>query len=111
MRAGKLRHTVILQSPGGTRNAFGERVTTWSDVVTVSASIEPLRAQELFIAAQQNMTVTHRIRLRYQSDICDINNSWRVLFGTRAFPIESIRNIDERNREFELLCSEGKATE
>jgi len=108
MRAGRLRHRITLQKPAGTRDAVGERTTTWSNVVSSwPAAIEPLRVQELVGISQFQSRITHRIMLRYSTEIESIDHSWRVLFGLRVFVIEGVRNIDERNRELELLCSEG----
>lgn len=107
MRSGRLRHSVQLQSPAGSRNAVGERTTTWSTVQTVWAGIEPLRANEVIAAAQSQMNITHRIVMRYDSSIAGITHGWRILFGSRVFDIQGVRNIDEKNRVYELLCSEG----
>lgn len=107
MRSGKLDKQIILQSPSGTRDAIGERVTTWVDVATVWAEISPLSVRDLLAAGQTQSEVTHRVRVRYESTIAAIDASWRVLFGVRVFVITGVRNINESNREFELLCSEG----
>lgn len=107
MRAGRLRHVVVLQSPGGSQNSIGQRDTLWTDVVTAKAGIEPMKASEIIAAAQNHMIVTHRVVIRHDSLLDDMTNEWRVLFGTRAFDIQGIRNINERNRSYELLCNEG----
>lgn len=111
MRAGKLRHRVTLQSPGGALDAVGERVTTWTNVATVWASVEPLSTGERHIAAQAHAFVTHRVTLRYESLIAAVNASWRVLLGARVLTIEGVRNLDERNVTIELVCTEGDRQE
>lgn len=104
---------IILQSPSGTRNAIGERVTTWTNVATVWAEISPLSVRDslsvrdLLAAGQMQSEVTHRVRVRYGASIAAIDSSWRVLYGTRVFVISGVRNINEAGREFELLCHEG----
>lgn len=107
MRAGKMRHRIILQSPGGAIDEFGERTTTWTDVATVWASIEPLTVREQFLAEQAQSSTTHKVRFRYDSSLSTINASWRAKFGTRVFVIDGVMNKDERNKEYELLCTEG----
>jgi SPP1 family predicted phage head-tail adaptor len=107
MRAGNLRHRVILQSPGGVIDEFGERETTWTDVATVWASIDPLSVREQFLAQQAQSITTHKVKFRYDSSLSVINASWRVKFGTRVFVIDGVINKDERNKEYELLCTEG----
>lgn len=98
---------IILQSPAGTRDAIGERVTTWTNVATVWAEISPISVRDLIAAGQTQSEVTHRVRIRYESTISAIDSSWRVLYGARIFVISGVRNINEAGREFELLCSEG----
>lgn len=98
---------IILQSPTGSRDAIGERVTTWTNVATVWAEISPLSVRDLLAAGQTQSEVTHRVRVRYAASIAAIDSSWRVLYGTRVFVISGVRNINEAGLEFELLCSEG----
>lgn len=107
MRAGRLDQRVILQSPAGSRDAVGERTTTWTNVATVWASIGPLSVRDLLAAGQTQSEVTHRVRIRHSSTVAAIDASWRVLFGARILVIQGVRNIDERDVEIELLCSEG----
>lgn len=110
-KAGEFRHSIVLQSPTGSRNAVGERSTSWTSVATVRAKIEPLTANQRFIAAQANSEVSHRVTVRYDSSIAAIDGSWRVKFGGRYFVIDGVRNIEERNKIIELLCKEGLKTE
>ena len=107
MRSGSLRHRVTLQSPAGSRDAVGERTTTWTNMATVWASVNPLSVRELLAAGQIQSEVSHRVRLRYADALAALDASWRVLFGSRVLVIQGVRNIDERQREFELMCSEG----
>ena len=107
MRSGKLRHSVILQSPTGSRDSVGERTTTWTDVDTVRASITPVKADERYIDPQIKGSITHRLRIRYGSEIAAIDSTWRVSFGSRIFTINGVRDIEERKHDIELLCTEG----
>ena len=108
MRAGNLRHRVTLQSPTGSRDSVGERTTTWTDVSTVWASVNPLTARELIAAGQVQSELSHRVCIRHSSSVAAIDASWRVLFGSRILVVAAPpRNIEEGDREIELLCSEG----
>lgn len=103
---------VILQSPGGTRNPLtGERVTTWTDVASVFAQIDPLSGREEFLAAQRQASTTHRVKIRYSSEVAAIDASWRVMFGARVFTIDTLRNIGELGDHLELMCTEGRRQE
>lgn len=112
MRAGTLRHTVTLQSPGGTKDAFGSRLTTWDDVADVPASVEPISGREQFLAAQRQATTSHIVTIRYGDTWSDIDATWRIKFGARVFTIDAPpRNTEERNKEIILTCTEGPRQE
>lgn len=111
MMAGALRHRVILQRPGGSRDAVGERVTAWTAVATVWASVDPLSVREQLVASQAQSAVTHRVRLRSDASLAAIDHTWRVLFGSRVLVVDGVRNIGERGVELELLCVEGLRSE
>lgn len=111
MRAGNLRNRVILQKPEGVRDSVGERQTTWVDVATIWAQVSPFSTKEQFLAAQASASTSHRITMRYSSVYSAISASWRVLFGSRIFVIDGIRNIDERNIYLELICTESSREE
>ncbi len=106
--AGKLKHRVTLQQPGGTRDAVGERTTTWSNIATVWAAVEPLSTSQLAAAAQLQTGASIRVTVRWSSAIAGIAADWRVLFGSRILVIAAPpRNVTEGNQIIELLCSEG----
>mgnify|MGYP007083426429 CR=1 FL=1 len=111
MNPGRLNHRVTLQRPGGTRDAVGERQTTWTDVATVWANVAPTSTAERMVAAQARSFVTHRVTIRYGSEWSTIDGSWRIKFGARYMPIEGVRNLQEGGRWLELVCTEGGAEE
>jgi SPP1 family predicted phage head-tail adaptor len=113
MDAGKLRHRITFQGPMGSRDAVGERVTTWTDEASVWAEIRPLTAREQFIAAQQQASTTHFVSVRYRVLLAAlIVASWRIKFHQRIFTIDGLpKNIDERNIELQFACTEGLSVE
>lgn len=111
MRSAALRHLVALQSPTGSRDSVGGQVTSWTTEATVYASVEPLSGREAWLAAQTQAETTHKICLRYSSNLADLDASWRVLWGLRVFEIEARLNVAERNRELELRCVEREPLE
>jgi SPP1 family predicted phage head-tail adaptor len=98
---------VTVQSPAGTRDAVGERTTTWSNVSTEWASISPLSVRDLIAAGQTQSEISHRVKLRYSATLAALDASWRIVYGARVLVIAGVRNIDEGNRVLELVCSEG----
>lgn len=103
MRAGKLRHKITIESKSNAQDAYGALVETWSTYATAWASIEPLTGREYFEQGKVSSEVTTRIRIRH---ISGVTNLMRVKFGTRIFTIVTVINIDERNKEYELMCKE-----
>lgn len=103
MRAGKLRHRVIIQKATETRDAHGGITRTWADVSTVWASVEPLSGREFLDASQTEADISHRVRIRHYDDLTP---SHRIVHGGRHLNIETIMNRDERDIELELMCKE-----
>lgn len=103
MKAGKLRHKITIESKSNTQDAYGALVETWGTHSTAWASIEPITGREYFDQGKVNSEVTTRIRTRH---ISGVTNLMRVKFGTRIYAIVSVINIDERNKEYELMCKE-----
>lgn len=105
MRAGKLRHKLILQSRTDVSDGRGGRTTTWSDVEPVWASVEPLDGKEVFFAGATRQNITHRIRCRHRGSILA---RARFLFGARVLEIVDVRNKIELGAEIEAICEEVK---
>ena len=104
MPAGILRQRIQLQSPVETANSFGEMERTWSTYATVWAMIQPLSAREGLIAQQVASTMTHHVRIRYNTEVSTLH---RIQWGTRLFDINGIRHVDEARVETVLDCTEN----
>lgn len=105
MRAGALRHTLVIEQPTETQDAHGQAVQTWSTFATVPGELRPVRARELVAAAQVVGELTAVARIRY---LAGITEKMRVKFGDRIFAIVGPPiNLLERNAEVELLLAEG----
>ena len=96
MRAGQLRHRIVIQSRSG---------STWSDFCQVWAAKEQIFLREQFEQANQLMHDSNmiRFRVRYRRDITD---KMRVIFDDRAFDIQRLEELDNTRREMGLLCLE-----
>ena len=102
IRAGQLRHSVAIQSATESRDSYDVDFA-WATVATVRASISPLSGTESIVADQEQATATHKVVMRYWSGL---TTSHRLLWGSRVLEIQSIVDVDERNRRIELLCKE-----
>jgi SPP1 family predicted phage head-tail adaptor len=109
MRAGDLRHLVVIEKRAATQDTFGEQSQTWQTVDTVWADINPLSGREREAAQAINVEISHEITIWYQAQFSDpkVMAVYRVRYGTRLFNIHGTLNVDERNREITILAGEG----
>lgn len=101
--AGKLRERVAFQTSSETRNALGETVPVWTTFAERWASVEGVSAREALTFGQQNVSVTHRVRLRY---VPGLTTQMRVLWRGRLLEIVSLLEHGNRS-EHELICQEN----
>lgn len=109
MQAGALRKRVTFQTRSTAQDAAGQQLTTWADVFTASASIEPVSARELLAAQAVRSEISHKITLRYRSEFANPQTvaAMRCVYKGRIFNIGGALNFEERNRTVELLVAEG----
>lgn len=104
MRAGKLRHRIVLQRNEPVRNALGDPIPNWVDYATVYAEVSPLKGREFFDAQQVNAELTTRVRIRWREGV---KAEHRIVFRDRTLEIASPPiNINEKNHELVLMCKE-----
>ena len=102
--AGSLRHFVQLQSPTRTQGTYGQsKPSSWTVYAKTYAAIEPLAGAERLAADQVTPTTSHRIRIRYRTDL---QRDHRIVFNSRTFEISSVIDVDERHEELEILAAE-----
>lgn len=105
MRAGQLRHEIILQEITYVQDGYGGTVvkSTWADIATVRALVEPLRGREYYDAQQINAELSMKVLIRYYPGVAP---KWRIKWGTRILEIVEVLDIAGRLRSLQLLCSE-----
>jgi len=103
-KIGNLRYKVDLQGPTRTSDGAGGYTEAWGTKTHLYADIRPQNALETFRQGQLQEKVTHKITIRYRSDI---NTNYRIVYESRTFHIKGIKNLKERDRFLELLCEEG----
>ena len=113
MRAGRLRHRIELQADTATTDdadSFGEVEPSWETYAEVYADVRPLVGTERYAAQQVQASVSHEIRIRFRADVLDTHRVRWVCRGTaRLFDINAVLNVEERDRELLLLCTEATA--
>ena len=101
--AGKLRDRITVQIASGTTNALGETVLTWSNSTSVWASVDGVSAREALTAGQQEVSITHKVRLRYLPGLTQ-----QMRFAWRGRTLEIVSLLEHGNRsEHEAICTEN----
>jgi len=102
--AGKLRERVTVQIASGSTNALGETVLTWNNSTSVWASVQGVSAREALAAGQQEVSLTHSVRLRYLPGLTQ-----QMRFAWRNRTLEIISLLEHNNRtEHEAICTEAR---
>lgn len=106
MKAGKLRHRVTLQAPGGAQDPVtGEMTPGWADVATVWAHVEPLSVREFIQSGANQSQLSARITIRYREGV---NASMRAIHRGRIYNIHGVQADAESGRDYLTLpVSEG----
>jgi SPP1 family predicted phage head-tail adaptor len=105
MRAGRLRHRVVVERATDGTDAYGDQVPTWAALATAWAGIEPLSGREYFAAAHIQADVSTRIVLRGIPGV-SITPKDRIRYGSRLFDIKQVIDRDAENIEIQLLTQE-----
>jgi SPP1 family predicted phage head-tail adaptor len=109
MRAGELNKRITIEQPVETVSGLGEPVQTWSVFAVLWAGIQPLVGSERVQAAQVNANADVKVTIRYYFGILP-SAKMRIRFKDRVLQIAAPpQNINESNRECDLLCIEQSA--
>jgi SPP1 family predicted phage head-tail adaptor len=101
--AGKLRERVTVQQASESRNALGETVLSWATFAERWASVEGVSSRELLQYGQQQIEVSHRVRMRWLSGL---TQSMRIVWRGRTLEIVSLLEHGNRS-EHEIVCQEA----
>jgi SPP1 family predicted phage head-tail adaptor len=103
MGSGKYNKRIAVQVVTETNDDYLSKTTAWATNRHIWCSIKPLSGYEKLQAGAISSGVSHRIKTRYDS-VLSVKN--RLLWNSRTFKIQSIININEANKELELMTIE-----
>ena len=111
MRAGQLRHRLVLQRGTATQDSYGQTTTTWTTLGTVWGAVEPLAGREYLEARQQQTDLTTRVRVRHHATMGAADRiTWTDPDDVaHVFDVKSIIDDPTHLREMTLMCVEVTA--
>ena len=103
-RIGDYNKRVIIQAPLKVSDGMGGITTTYSDLATVWARINPVASSERLEAMKNGNEITHRVNIRYRSPF---KAAWRIKYGNRCFSIVGVMNVQEKGEELQITVKEA----
>lgn len=98
------RHVLEVQENRGGNDLDGVPVEDWQTVRVVYAAITPLSGREYVANRQAKLETTHKIETE---PLFGVTSAMRLKDGERIFNVESVVNVDERNRRLLWMCREA----
>ena len=104
MRIGKSDRRITVERYTTSTNAYGERVQTWSTLLTVWAELMKIEGTTERITTNQDMPVQRvRFKIRSSSDSRGIKADDRVVYNSKYYNIQGIEEVG-RQDQLVLLC-------
>jgi SPP1 family predicted phage head-tail adaptor len=75
MRAGEMRHRVVLQRRLPQQDGSGQQLDYWEDQMTVWAAVEPSRGREFFASEKFVNEISTVVKMRYH---VNVDETWRI---------------------------------
>jgi len=102
IRAGELRHSIVIQSKTITQDEELNPIETWADFLTLRAAALPKDGREFYRMSTVNSEITEVFKARYNSSV---TAHMRVKFRNKYFEIIGPPiNPEERDVEMLLTC-------
>jgi len=107
MQAGTLNKRIkisqlVTGSPA--TDEFGAPNTSWEELDTVWAAVEPISGREFWAQQQVQSEITAKIRIRYRDDVAV---GMKTEYNNKTYMIKNIIDYQEGHKELLLMCTEG----
>lgn len=102
------KHRITIQSVTETVGDMGGFETSYSDLTSMYAIIEPMKQIERTQYAKLDSEVSHKITVRYRSIFSDPLETvkYRIIFKNRQFEITEAIDLFEDNKYVRIIASE-----
>lgn len=104
MRAGLLKHRILLQHLISTGDEFTDDTQTYIDYGKRWSAMRSVSSKEVDASNGKVMNSDVVFTVRFSSDLTDIDNTWRIWYRNRRYQVKGVVNIKFSDRWLELLC-------
>ena len=101
MTAGKFNRRIALQRSTVVRNVRNEPITTFANIATVWAERMDVSSGESYRAQEVGSQLTSRFRIRYSTQVADLNPNDRLVYLNQVYNITGVREV-KMNRILEI---------
>jgi SPP1 family predicted phage head-tail adaptor len=101
---GEMRHRVDVYTVVRTPDDIGGATRADTLLTTVYASIDTVKASELYKFSQIDKRVTHKMVVRYRSEFA---RGMKLVWGSRQFYIDGVIDPTQRKEWLNLFVTEG----
>jgi head-tail adaptor len=108
LKAGEHRQRVSFFNPNTTEtfDTFRQPAEPFVSIGTFWCFVRPLQGHELVAAKQVKAQATIAIKLRFQGTSVVITPLTKAVFNGRTFGLFDVKNIEERNRGYDMVAYE-----
>ena len=106
VRAGVLRHPIIVQRLHESKDSLGQVVFAWSNLFKTFAYIKPLTGGEWFVSDHLRNSVDHQVVIRNTRTV-RVTPKDRIIFDGRIFDILRVLDFEERLMHYNILTKEN----
>jgi len=107
IKAGRLRHRVLIEMPTDGQDARGGPTLTWSTLATVWARVYERRSGEETDTDQTEAVRMIDVEIRR---LAGLTHRCRVTYDSRVWQIVAITNSEERHKGHMIACTEVLTT-
>lgn len=100
-----LNNFVTFQHLVMTQDEIGGYTSSYVDYYSCFVNIKPVKSYQKWQAEKLSLKVSHRITCRYFDGI---KSDDRIMYNNRIFEVQEVINVDEANRFYEIIASEGE---
>jgi SPP1 family predicted phage head-tail adaptor len=105
VKAGDLRHLILVQSRDAGTDAAGQPLQTWADLASVWADIRGANGLNTIKASLGGVEINaYSFRIRYRTDL---DAAKRVVYGGQNYDVKQVRHDFAKKEWTDLVCELG----